>query len=261
MTSADVAAGAAQTEMVQTKATEIVAAVRLNKLICCGASVVSLGVGAFFGYQYAKKKIVAHYEAVLDREIQHAKEFYGRLNKKGQFATPESAAQALLVTEAAEALVSYQGVSGRLQAQVVDSEELVETNVFVQSKVVEDDFDYEEEGKDRSPEKPYVISLAEFMQNEPEFTQATVTYYEGDDTLVDENDVAIEDHEATVGNDNLEKFGHGSKDNNIVCVRNERTQMDFEIVRHTGTYTEQVLGFIEHSDKPGLRRFRLGDDE
>ena len=122
------------------------------------------------------------------------------------------------------------------------------------------DFDYETEVAERSPDKPYVITKEEFMLNETSFQQTTVTYYEGDDVLADENEQMINEKDRTVGEDNLYRFGAGSGDGKIVYVRNDRLELEFEIIEHMGKFYEEVLGFIQHSEKPRVRKFR-GDDE
>lgn len=121
------------------------------------------------------------------------------------------------------------------------------------------DWDYEEELVNRSPDVPYVISLEEFTDGSEGFEQTTVTYFEGDDVLSDESDKIIEDIANTVSEETLYRFGHGSKDNNVVYVRNEKLNLDFEILRSHRKYAQEVLGFIEHSNKPGIRKFRNND--
>jgi hypothetical protein len=97
------------------------------------------------------------------------------------------------------------------------------------------------------------------MENEPDHIQHTLTYFEGDDVLTDEEDQPINETDDTVGNANLLKFGHGSKDNNIVYVRNEKLDLDFEITRSKGSYIKEVLGFIQHDDRKRVRSFRRRD--
>jgi len=122
-------------------------------------------------------------------------------------------------------------------------------------------WDYETERARRSGVEIYIITQEEFFTNEPEHTNATLTYFEGDDILADEADVPIDDLAQTIGTERNLKFGHGSKDPNIVHIRNERLQHDFEIVRSGGKFAEEVFGIMEHS--AGSRKPRKGrwDDE
>jgi hypothetical protein len=131
-------------------------------------------------------------------------------------------------------------------------------NVFVDGAELKDEnWDAEAEEARRDPAIPYVISHTEFMENTYEHDQATLTYYEGDDVLCEGDGSVIFETEKIVG-DNLGRFGHGSGQPNIVYIRNEVTEADYEVVRNTGEYTDIVHG-LRHSAQPN-RRFRVGDD-
>ena len=98
------------------------------------------------------------------------------------------------------------------------------------------------------------------MENDKEFNQVTLTYFEGDEVLSDERDQTVDDVDGLAGEDNLQRFGHGSGDPNVLYIRNEHISLDMEILRSKGKYTHEVLGFIEHSDQPKIRRFRSDDE-
>lgn len=138
--------------------------------------------------------------------------------------------------------------------------EEVAKNVFAHQATI-DGWDQEREEASRTPERPYVISHDEYMENSYEHEQNSLTYYAGDDILADEREQHIDEVESLVGVDNLKLFGHGSRDTNIVYVRNERVETDFEVTLNQGTYAEEVLGF-QHSDLPSarIRKGRRGDD-
>lgn len=101
------------------------------------------------------------------------------------------------------------------------------------------DWNYEEEMKERSPDAPYIIHHDEFHAREYEYPQTTLTYYAGDDVLVDEKDVPIYNYARIVGE---LKFGHGSQDESIVYVRNEKLEGEYEIILENGHYAIEVLG-------------------
>jgi hypothetical protein len=90
----------------------------------------------------------------------------------------------------------------------------------------------------------YVISDEAFIIGEQNYEQITVTWYEGDQKLTGEGDrlLTADDIERSVGHANLEKFGEESGNVNIVYLRNDALQMDFEVVRSTGKYSTEVLG-------------------
>ena len=247
------------------------------------ALVLGLGIGASLSFFITKKRIENKYLEISNKEIAEAKQFYSILNKKNEFETPESTVESLgLVTEAVDALQTYQG--GVLETDkpvrviekvIIESVsidavpaphhetiEIVDHNIFSDNEPVDSDsFDYEEELKHRGEIDPFIVSHDEFMEAESGNSQITLTYYEGDGVLTDEADKPIPDVDETVGEDNLQRFGYGSKDSKIVYIRNPRLDIDFEVVQSQGKYTEEVLGFLEHSDRrPRIRKFR-GDDE
>lgn len=131
-------------------------------------------------------------------------------------------------------------------------------NVFT---IDDAEWDYEAELKARSKHEPYIIHRDEFFADEMDFRQTTVTYYEGDDILADENETPIYNHAGLLGD---LRFGHGSGDNNVVYIRNEVMNTEWEVLRHTGSYQIEVIGLhvqqehergdLRHSAVPKFRR-------
>ena len=121
------------------------------------------------------------------------------------------------------------------------------------TRIADEDWDYEEEKKTRDSLSPYVIHKDEFWSNEMEFAQHTWTYYEGDDVMIDEEDVVVYNHDQKIGE---MKFGHGSGDKDTVYIRNEKMKMEMEVLREEGLYSIEVMGMeidrgedenVEHS--------------
>jgi len=122
--------------------------------------------------------------------------------------------------------------------------EVIIRNVFAEAG---DDWDYEVEKRNRDSTAPYVLHKDEFYGEELGFTQHTYTYFDGDDILADEEDKPIYNHETIVGD---MRFGHGSGDNKVVYIRNEKRKEEYEIVKDPGLYSVEVLGLeIEHNDR------------
>jgi len=117
----------------------------------------------------------------------------------------------------------------------VEEEPGVVTNIFANN----DDWDFEYELANRNAAKPYVIHQDEFMADEMDFNQETLTYYEGDDILADADDTPIYDYHGLMG---PLHFGHGTNDPNVVYLRNEVLHMEWEILRHIGRFEQEVLG-------------------
>lgn len=133
-------------------------------------------------------------------------------------------------------------------------------NVFDNQDEINDEV--EEVLVTRTPDKPYLISIDEYMQDhtsgDDEFDKLTITYYEGDDVLADEQDTSINDIEGTIGEQHLEMFGVQSGNPSIVYVRNERISTDFEIVKQENSYAETVFGVPSNTRN---RVLRMRDDD
>jgi hypothetical protein len=114
---------------------------------------------------------------------------------------------------------------------------ILETNnVFANN---ESEWDYETELSTRTGVDPYVIHADEFISGEMGFAQSTITYYAGDDIMADELDTPIYNYMGIMGE---LKFGHGSKDPNVVYIRNETMNHEWEVLLHQGKYETEVLG-------------------
>lgn len=148
---------------------------------------------------------------------------------------------------------------GTIIPQETPEEENV-VNVFA-SEDTEWDQEAEEASRQNSTE-PYVISKDEFYSDELGYTQTTLTYYQGDDILVDQEDIPVYNYTATIGE---LKFGHGSQDANVFFVRNDKNKAEYEIIRDRGHYSVEVLGLEAEAQteraqlKHSLRKFRQDD--
>jgi hypothetical protein len=267
--------------------------------------IAGLVVGGVGGYFFAKKKFKAKYEEMVTSEIAEAKEFYATLNKvhvDGAPMSPQEVLDRLHGEGSAEAaLLEYQGrreeddaedeaLLAKTESKVSrtpfgDAVVTTETEVTAvhpigvdpgegtteQSNVfIDTTFDLEEESKYRTEDKPYIITHDEFYAAEKDYDTASFTYYEVDDVLCDERDKPVEETDEVVGDDHLVRFGSGSKDKNIVYVRNDRLGVEYEITRSPGSYLEEVLGMtddepgtLKHSNRESQQRrrreFRHGD--
>jgi hypothetical protein len=277
---------------------ETVQKFRTNKLLVAAVGVVSAAAGAGIGYVVATKVLEQKYADIADQEIEEAKRFYAAINKT-DYPTPGDMVKDLipedeqvdedpnaeklakLEKEGQEAYLKYQGkykskgevtvegdtikVASSETIETEDGEEEIVTevtqhNILVDGKPLDRDDDvWEREVAARSEERPYVISEEEFFQNDQDFEQWSLTYYEGDDVLCTEKDEVIEDVDAMVGEENLKKFGLESKDMHLVYVKNNKRGLDFEIARSRGKYTVEVLDLEDEAPRPATR-FRGSDD-
>lgn len=124
----------------------------------------------------------------------------------------------------------------------------VERNIFATTG---DEWDYEAEVASRDESKPYIIHKDEYYEETAGFAQSTLTYYAGDDTLVDEHDNVINDPRRAIGEEM--RFGHGSADPRTFHVRNHAHNTDYEVLLHDGKHSIEVLG---QQDERELRHSR-----
>lgn len=258
--------------------------VKGTKLVVGGMVVGALVVGAASTYFILNRKLKAKYEKISRAEIEEARLYFAQRNKTGEYADPaelakkyEDEAQREEDLRTVESITrSYQSddisaaheTIGEVTA-VRDTPDGVEVDVTLEPEVINvfkqaetpGDFDYEEELKNRSEDAPYIITYDEWSTNESGYEQSTLTYFTGDDVLADSADKPIDETDDLVGDDNLLRFGHGSKDNNVVYIRNEIREIEFEVVRSPNKYAAEVLGFLEHSARDKrARKFRDYDD-
>lgn len=120
------------------------------------------------------------------------------------------------------------------------------------------------ERRRRSPDRPYVIHDDERHEMEG-YSDISLTYYTKDDVLCDERDEVMDParRDDTVGEANLDRFGHGSGDPHVVFIRNDNLEIIYEVVQSPNSYAEEVHGFtdgasIRHGgyDRGNLERMR-----
>jgi hypothetical protein len=260
------------------------------KLILVGVSALALGAGV--SYLISAKRLEKKYQKLADEQVASVKARYSVIHKSGESLTEladkypdeekaedSKTAKAIIVenqyisydrvetvTEAPEA-----SVDSAVSAAVVVEEssrdaELVHHNIF-ESDNPDTYFDFAEELERRAtkPDSPHVITKDEFDENESEYDQNRLVYFDGDDVLADSNDQPITDVDNVVGYENLLRFGHGSGDPNIVYVRCPKLELDFELIHSDGKFAKEVLGFddgetLQHSQRRPPRRFRPTDE-
>lgn len=207
-------------------------------LIVGTTSTVTLALGAVSGFLIAKRLLEPQYVEIAEQEIEEAKEYYSRLYKKDEFSDPVELVKTQELTKLVETLEYVSDIPATTPADL-------ELDLLLQEI---------ERAKEHM--HPHLISREEYLGNESEYTQITLTYFEEDDVLVDSDDSMIGEIEDVIGIGQLSRFGMLSGDNNIMYVRNARQEVEFEVVRNKGNYAKDVLGFIEHADHNRVRKFR-----
>lgn len=272
-------------EAVVPEVVETIEVVRNNPYLLAGAAVVGLAIGGTVGYFVADKILKEKYEEISRCEIGAAKEYYSAIRKEGDYETVAKAAEKLLPQEIQDVVSSYRGETNEFSAAVEETQEGITivtqenstddddnevtvvretSNIFVDGVPLED-LDLEEEAPKRLSGAPFVITEEEFHENQHDHEQLNLTYYQGDKVVANETDNPVENTTVLIGDECLERFGHGSNDRNSVYVRNMEKGLDFEIVRSPGKFANEVLG-LDYYDQDNLRhsssirRFRDQDE-
>lgn len=90
--------------------------------------------------------------------------------------------------------------------------------------------------------EPHLIDVGEFMTNESEYDQFTMTWYAGDQTLVfdDQPDEMVDDLSIVGGLTALGSFGLDSMNEHTIYVRDDDSQKMYEIVRDTRRFSAGI---------------------
>jgi hypothetical protein len=226
----------------------------------CGAVVGGVVTAVVLDRQLRLK-----YNKIADDEIEHMKDFYREkeaelLDEQKRIANQPKPDLEEIVKELGykvETQHSPAEVKAISDAVEAEEEETEEENAFVDLP----GWNYDQQVAGRTADKPFIMHFEEYQQSECSH-QITITYFEGDDVLIDETDEVISKKDEVVGMENLAKFGFGSGDRNVVYVRNPTLDIEYEILRHQGHYAKEILGLeeehLEHSAMP--RRRRAFDD-
>lgn len=217
------------------------------KYVLAGTAALSTAVGFFSGYVFAIKKLTMVYNDALETELEESKQFFE--NKANTEIAQNTArfnemlkekpvlAVVPEVEEAAKALVNYQGIEPVTKKVERWSDPATKANV----KKAEEFLEKSKKAKNVFDEKakPYVISWETFAAGELDYEQYTMTWYEGDDVLVNHNDKKFDQIDTVIGRDNLQRFGESSSDPNVVYIRNEVLEFDFEVLHNPGKYRSE----------------------
>lgn len=247
--------------------------------LALGAFLLGAGLGGGLGFLLTRGRLEAKYAKIADDEIAVMKEHYvlkakafesevgkGNLETIVQergYAVPTSGAHEgpPLAVQPPEAVMESEDDKAGEATEADDEPEQppVHRNIFRDRPKYTDRWDYNEEKRRRTPDIPYVIHYDE--RHEFDYSEVTLTYYEGDDVLCDADDDVIDQNtrDRLIGEDNLMKFGHGSNDPDIVFIRNDELEIMYEVVKSPNHYGQEVHGLdMSHGDhiRGNLERMR-----
>ena len=204
--------------------------------------------GAAIGSAVTWKVVKNKYEQITQEEIKSVKEEYSRLTKLMRMEIDACRR----VTEA------------HTEDEVTDNDDSIDNNrdfsepennqveyhkLTSKYRGTPDESESNEEGDgirdDDLPfiNGPYVISPDEFASSPPGYSACPIDYYK-DGILADGWGVKL-NIEETIGEDAINHFGDYVDD--VVHVRNERTQIDYEVTRDPRTYKEAEWAYSDPS--------------
>ena len=197
-----------------------------------------LCIGGGAAYILVKKR----YRLLAEEEIASVKEAFQRINevKTRQTADDWSSQPDPEADNSKEEYVEvlyhagYSTVSNEVPKDVV-ARQVVDVDIDAEEETVEVHVSQFE----RDPKKPYEIDVSDFMTSE--FDTISLTYWVEDEMLVDERDSQVEDTDSTIGLHLLEQLKNMTEDGATIYIRNERLEVDFEVVRSPGSFGDTLV--------------------
>lgn len=86
---------------------------------------------------------------------------------------------------------------------------------------------------------PRMISASEMLNQKQWYSKVTLTYYAGDDVLADDQDEPLEDPMDIIGEHFKEFFGMNEDEPDIIYVRNDDRESDYEVAKVETSYGDR----------------------
>ena len=171
---------------------------------------IGAGIGSAVTYKVLKTK----YDALIQEEIDSIKEQFTKVYSEDE------------PTESVDEEKDREVVPEKV-AEFIEYSSIIRDNGYTNYS------SNKKETEVNDVEKPYVISPDEFGEIYG-YETIDLTYY-SDGVLTDDQDEIIDDVEAIVGLDALERFGEYEED--AIHVRNDRLKCDYEILLDNKPYS------------------------
>lgn len=236
-------------------------------------TIISATIGGVIGGIVTYLTVKKSFEEMANSEIAEVKRHYALIRKEsgvvsifGENTEADERIGSALISKAEDLIKKHAYTNVRDLQESENAEETqsifdLAVEVDEDGKVIEPE---EVDDYEREEGEPYLISVEEFFNSAEEYDKMSLSYYEGDDTLVDDRDSVIDDVDYVVGERHLQMFGKRSDDPNIVYIRNENLSSDFEVTLEPGEYAIRVLGLDEEVvglREPKKRPKKMRDDD
>lgn len=123
------------------------------------------------------------------------------------------------------------------ETNILDTQAMDEEEQYIQKDTYESESALWNETHNNGVEE---ISATEYFNNDVNFEQLSLTYYEMDNILVDEKNEVVPNPESILGYTAL----RDTADKNIFYVRNFDKKIDLEVIRTDESYYESLVGTI-----------------
>lgn len=201
--------------------------------------VISFAAGAVVGAGAAYFCLKEKFKMQAEDEIRQMRDYYKKKmdelenddeeeESENEHSSYSSFDSLIKDEEAKKAYVNYNTVNPEASMTKEEFDEMRERAMMTQAP--EDEHD-----------EPYILTVEEFEDGKAGYDSIGLSYYEGDDTLVDEAEDMVEVDE-TVGSENMEWFKASGVD--AMYIRNDRVGCDYEVIRLDGNFydTEDSFG-------------------
>lgn len=200
-------------------------------------NVFLVAIGAAIGSVVTWKIVKTKYEQIAQEEIDSVKEEYRILMQKDKSVNEPTEEE--FEDNSDECMDDEEDVFEPSKETIFEYHNL--TSAYRSSENYADEENDQEGGSGDSDEAPYingpyVISPDDFRCSPPGYNAQALDYY-ADGVLADGWGVKM-DIEETIGYESLDHFGDYVDD--IVYVRNDRTEVDYEITKDPRTYADSV---------------------
>lgn len=102
----------------------------------------------------------------------------------------------------------------------------------------------------KESDEPYLLTEEEYQNDNGTVHQEALIYWAVDGQLTDIYNELIENPKKLVGSTTLTKFGFIQADKDILYVRNNKKNLDYEISRVEKSYAVEILGVDDEAEPP-----------
>jgi len=189
--------------------------------------------GAVVGVLAAKTYFSTKYKQQAEEEIRQMRDYIQKkeaqikaeVEEKEETSSPDNFASLAKDEEAKSAYFKYATTTPITDISKEDFEEMKER--LAGSEHPEEEHD-----------EPYILTVEEFEDGKPGYDSIGLSYYRGDDSLVDDAEELV-DVDETVGEENLDAFRRSDADS--IYIRNDRIGVDYEIIAIDGNFYDDIF--------------------